>query len=423
MTNHEKKSTKLAFLVKKAAQKFVKNPKAIHKELKKLALTLPLMALLVEEVRAAQKKVNIDATTVVGEGVFEDEAALVEFIDAQNLDDAQYTQIEQELETIVLAKADQAETDEPAGNASLKTAPVTEHLFGDGGMSLTPEDRAAAVIEDEAFRPAGLPAAAALPALGNVLGVAAGVAGAAVVLNNPNNNTVTTVQASGTNVTSSLKELQQTGVDYVTAAPGQNTINIALGTGTALNNASPMPRFGDTNQDGIISQAEDDALSVNLTIDSAEQLAEISALSGLANFGIDSVRINLANQDLLDALTSDNTLAANIAAIRANGLTIDTIDMGSNATITEQQARLLTDNHLHFAAVVALLGRCFGQFARHRVVPQPPVQPAQHLAWHAHSLALAVQVRRERHHFAAHLDDGARAFFRCRHGIPFSDSA
>ena len=358
MTSSIKGSAKLAALLKKTAQKLVKNPKAIHKELKKLALTLPLMALLVEEVRAAQKKVTIDAAAVTGE-VFEDETALAEFIDAQNLDAAQYTEIEQELDDVLLAKADQAEEEggDKAAHIHHREPVIGEdHQFGDGGMSLQSEDRAAALVSqaEEPFVAAGLPIVP-LPAFGGLLGAAAGVAaGAAVIANGQDGATDSpiTAQAEGTNLTTSLKDLQKLGVDFVTPAAGQSTINVALGAGDALGGTAGIPLFGDTNRDGKISAEEDAATSVNLTITSAEQLAEVAALGNLASFGIDSVRIDLANQNLLNALVGDNTLATDLAAIRASGLTIDTIDMGSSAKITEAQAATLVSSgvDLHFAA-------------------------------------------------------------------------
>ena len=358
MTSSIKGSAKLAALLKKTAQKLVKNPKAIHKELKKLALTLPLMALLVEEVRAAQKKVTIDAAAVTGE-VFEDETALAEFIDAQNLDAAQYTEIEQELDGVLLAKADQAEEEggDKAAHIHHREPVIGEdHQFGDGGMSLQSEDRAAALVSqaEEPFVAAGLPIVP-LPALGGLLGAAAGVAaGAAVIANGQDGATDSpiTAQAEGTNLTTSLKDLQKLGVDFVTPAAGKSTINVALGAGDALGGTAGIPLFGDTNRDGKISAEEDAATSVNLTITSAEQLAEVAALGNLASFGIDSVRIDLADQNLLNALVGDNTLATDLAAIRASGLTIDTIDMGSSAKITEAQAATLVSSgvDLHFAA-------------------------------------------------------------------------
>ena len=50
MTSNQQKSAKLAALIKKTAQRFISSPK----QLQKLALTLPLLAVFVEEVRAAQ---------------------------------------------------------------------------------------------------------------------------------------------------------------------------------------------------------------------------------------------------------------------------------------------------------------------------------------------------------------------------------
>jgi hypothetical protein len=107
---------------------------------------------------------------------------------------------------------------------------------------------------------------------------------------------------------------------------------------------------GDTNQDGSLSTGEQ-ALKVNLIIESAEQLAEVAALPGLANFGIDSVTINLANQDLLDALVGTSALGSQLQSIRDTGLAINTIDMtGNAASLTDLQAQALVANGLSFAA-------------------------------------------------------------------------
>lgn len=89
MTSNKQKSAKLAALIKKTAQKLVISPK----QLQKLALTLPLLALFVEEVRAAQGKGT----------VFEDLQTLTDFVEAQNLDEVQYAEIEESLDGVQLA--------------------------------------------------------------------------------------------------------------------------------------------------------------------------------------------------------------------------------------------------------------------------------------------------------------------------------
>ena len=360
MTNHVTQSAKLAALIKKTAQKLVKNPKSIHKELKKLALTLPLMALLIEEVRAAQSKVSIDAMSVTGEA-FEDQQALVEFIDAQNLDDAQYTEVEQELDGVLLATADPSPTDSQDDAATHlphhDSGVGVEHPVGDrdGAVGLMPEDQAAAgtpATADDPFALSSLPIVA-VPGVG--LGVAAGIAGTAAVFNNlldTGTTTPTTVQADGTHLSTSLKDLQKLGVDFVNPAAGETSLNLDLGAGTSITSTAGLPLFGDTNRDGLISTAEDNALTVNLLANDATQLSEIASLPDLASFGIDNVQLSLANQQTLNTFLSNNTLAADLAAIRAHDLSVSTIDMGTTSVvhITQAQAGTLIADSLHFAA-------------------------------------------------------------------------
>jgi hypothetical protein len=365
MTKHVTQSAKLAALIKKTAQKLVKNPKSIHKELKKLALTLPLMALLIEEVRAAQSKVSIDAMSVTGE-VFEDQQALVEFIDAQNLDDAQYTEVEQELDGVLLATADPSPEDNQDDAATHlphhDSGVGVEHQFGDGGMSLMPEDQAAAgapAPADDPFALSSLPIVA-VPGVG--LGVAAGVAGTAAVFNNLLNTGTTTAtpaadapitfQADGTHLSTSLKDLQKLGVDFVNPAAGETSLNLDLGAGTSISSTTGLPLFGDTNRDGLISTAEDNALIVNLLANDATQLSEIASLPDLASFGVDNVQLSLANQQALNTLLSNNTLAVDLAAIRAHDLSVSTIDMGTTSVvhISQAQAGTLIADSLHFVA-------------------------------------------------------------------------
>jgi hypothetical protein len=356
-----KKSAKLAALLKKTAQSLVKNPKSVNKQLKKLALTLPLMAILIEEVRAAQNKISIDPMSVTGD-VFSDEQALVEFIDQQKLDASQYAEVEQELEDVLVAAADQppmGSQDDAAAHIPHHDGGVgAEHLFGDGGMSLTAQDMAAAVVPaDDPFGLSSLPLVAAVPGLG----VAAAVAGGAVVLNNLVNSggttAPTTVQADGTHLATSLKDLQKLGVDFVSPVAGESTLTVDFGTGASLSSTSALPLFGDTNRDGTLSAAEDSALNVNLQVSDATQLAEVASLSNLASVGIDGVQISLADSQALNNLLLSNTLAADLNAIRAHGLTVSTIDMvNSNKDIasavvhiTQAQASTLITDSLHFA--------------------------------------------------------------------------
>lgn len=359
MTNNKQKSAKLAALIKKTAQKLVINPK----QLQKLALTLPLLALFVEEVRAAQGKGD----------VFEDLQTLTEFVDAQNLDEAQYSEIEASLDGVQLAANDvtaqdaaavaEEETEkaallqedgtaagkkkaaallEPTGEAGTAGRGLAAEAAESDAAGLAGEHAAAAATES--FELAGLVIPVApVPLIG---AIAAGLG----IVANAGGTTNNTETATGSTLSRTLKELKTDGILFVQPAAGNTVIDVVLGTGTALTDTTGVALFGDTSRDGTVSAAEDSALQVNLIITNATQLAEVAALSDLAKFGIDSVRIDLSSQDLLTALTSDATLAADLAAIRASGLTVTTIDMGAAATLTEAQVATLIDNGLSFAA-------------------------------------------------------------------------
>ncbi len=355
MTSNKQRSAKLAALIKKTAQKLVINPK----QLQKLALTLPLLALFVEEVRAATGKGT----------VFEDIQSLTDFVEEQNLTDEQLAEIEESLDGVELAANDVTAKDvvkaaeeeeekalllEEEGAAAGKRKAALLEPSGEsaasGGISA---DGAAAAVSDEtvaaaateSFELAGLviPVAPA-PLLGAV------AAGLGIVTNADDGGATNTETASGTALSRTLKQLKTDGIAFVQPAAGFNVINVELGAGTALTNTTGLTLFGDSNADGTVSAAENAALQVNLVITNADQLAEVAALSGLSNFGIDSVRIDLSSQDLLNALTSDATLAADLAAIRSSGLTVTTVDMGAAASLTEAQAATLIDNGLSFAA-------------------------------------------------------------------------
>jgi hypothetical protein len=347
------KAHKLAALLKNTARKLIAKPRSINKELKKLALTLPLMALLVEEVQAAQEKLKLDPALSLDAAVFPDEEALAEFIEEQALDQAQVSDIEQELEDVLLAQAEMPKEEDDRKGALLE--PVDSgtgaQIHSIDGTPVT----VGAAAGDAPFELSGaaLLAAAPLPVVG-------GVVAAGLVLNNLGGTGATAAvvdvpvvtQADGTHLASSLKDLQQLGVDYVDAATGQNTLNVDLGTGAFT--AAGLPFFGDANRSGSLTEAEDAALSVNLIAANASQLHEIAGSAsslGLAAHGVDNVRFNLASQDDLNALLASSTFAADLAAVNASGLTLD-IDMNTTADvhISQAQAQLLIDHGVTFAA-------------------------------------------------------------------------
>ncbi|BDU58219.1 hypothetical protein LMORI2_12010 [Limnohabitans sp. MORI2] len=348
----------MAGLIKKTAQKLVDRPK----HLQKLALTLPLLALFVEEVRAAQGK----------SAVFEDLQALTEFVDAQNLDDAQYAEIEESLDGVELAANDVTEKEvaavaeeetekaaileEEGGATAKRKAALLEPGSETGagrGFAAEAESGAAGVAGEhaaagatETFELAGLVVPVApLPLLGTL---AAGIG-----LANANTGGATNTEtATGTTLSRTLKQLKTDGIVFVQPASGSNVINVELGTGAALTSTTGVTLFGDTDRDGTVTAAENAALQVTLIIANADQLAEVAAITGrLTDYGIDSVRIDLSNQDLLNALASDANLAANLAAIRASGLTVTTIDMLNDAaSLTLTQAQVLSAAGLTIAS-------------------------------------------------------------------------
>lgn len=349
MTNAQK----LAALLKKTARKLIAKPRSINKELKKLALTLPLMALLVEEVQAAQEKLKLNPALSLDAAVFPDEEALAQFIEDQTLDQAQVAEVEQELEDVLLAQADMPKEEDDRKGVLLESVDS-----GSGAQVRSIDGTVVSVGQAAGDAPfelsgVGLLAAASLPVVG-------GVVAAGLVLNNITDAGGTAAvaagpvvtQADGTNLASSLKELQSLGVNYVDAATGQNTLNVELGTGAF--SAAGLPFFGDANRSGSLSAAEDAALNVNLLATNASQLHEIAGAAGslgLAARGIDNVHFNLADQTALNALLGSTTLAADLAAVRASGLTLD-IDMGTGAAVhlSQAQAQTLIDHGVTFAA-------------------------------------------------------------------------
>ena len=349
MTTKKLKSAKFAALLKRTAQKLVKNSKKNQEELKKLALTLPLMALLVEEVRAAQKKISIDATSPVGD-VFQDEQALVDFIKDQNFDDAQYAELQSELDGINLAINDATQEVAPndAASASQGAGGVGEEkTFGSNGqVSLAAEQGAVAA---ESFEIANL--VVPVPPAPLIAGLTAFGAVATDLLTSTANDP-TVVEATGTYLSTSLKDLQKFGVDFVDPATGQNTLTLALGASDALTSTTGIPLFGDTNNNRAITAAEDAALNVTLTVDSLAQFNEVAKLPGLGALGIDNLQLNLADQVGLNALLADANLATNLTGVRQDGLSVNTIDMATTSAvhISQTQVSALLQEGLHFAS-------------------------------------------------------------------------
>ena len=159
---------------------------------------------------------------------------------------------------------------------------------------------------------------------------------------------VTLQAAAGTHLGTSLKELQKLGVDAVTVAGGAGELSLSLGDEGTLS-ASGLPVF-------------DAALDVTLDVGTAAQLHELGVVAGqtaaghtLGEAGLDAVELQLGGQKQLDALLSSTTLKDDLAALRADGVSVTTIDVGGHAvvghvSINESQAVALIDAGLHFAA-------------------------------------------------------------------------
>ena len=162
--------------------------------------------------------------------------------------------------------------------------------------------------------------------------------------------------ATGTHLSTSLKDLQKLGVDAVGigAAAGDaaiHGISLDLGTGSAAFSTSGLPTFGDTNHDGTLSAAEDAGLNVTLDVANLSQLHEVAGVSGLAALGIDDVSLNFTNQAAFDtAFGANSSLVADLSALHTAGLNSGTIDMVSNAaTLSATQAHAMVVDGLHFA--------------------------------------------------------------------------
>ena len=101
---------------------------------------------------------------------------------------------------------------------------------------------------------------------------------------------------------------------------------------------------------------------VTLDVANAAQLHELGVVAGqtgaghtLGAAGLDAVELQLGGQEQLDALLSSTTLKDDLAAVRADGVSVTTIDVGGHGvvghvSIDESQAGALINAGLHFAA-------------------------------------------------------------------------
>ncbi|WP_281814366.1 VCBS domain-containing protein [Limnohabitans sp. MORI2] len=130
--------------------------------------------------------------------------------------------------------------------------------------------------------------------------------------------------AHGTHLSTSLKDLQKLGIDAVTVAAGVGEISVSLGADSlgALS-ATGMPVFGDTNADGSLSLAEDNALKVTLDVADLTQMGQVSALDNhvLSDAGIDAVRLDLIGSTFdLSSASEWTNLENALSAVRADSL-------------------------------------------------------------------------------------------------------
>lgn len=126
--------------------------------------------------------------------------------------------------------------------------------------------------------------------------------------------------ASGTHITTSLKDLQKLGVDTVSSMPAV-AMNIDLGTDGMLT-AKDIPSF-------------EKSLDLSLNLAKTQQLSEIEAMAqALAEAGIDHISLSqeqmqsdeAATQDLINAGIDFNVLVGSTPAVAATVNLTDTLD-------------------------------------------------------------------------------------------------
>jgi len=354
MSNKSRKSAAIA-------KTFKKNAKALlsgNKDVKRLAAALPLTAILVEEVRAAQKA---DFSSLAKPKAFSlDASAAPVADDAQDLvaeqdvaiDVAQEGQVieapvgdlavQLPQDDLVLAKADLASEGYPSMNGT---------VIADAGPAAGAEAGAAgggaAAGAGAGFELSALPAVAGAVA-GPLGGAIAGIA--AVVASNKTTTPNTDYTAKGAALDLSLKQLQAQGMTNVTMASGVTSLSVDLGTEDALS-AVRFPTFGDTDKNGVISAAEDAAIDVTLNTSSLSQIHELPSFSSqMQASGVDHVALNLNSQAAFDDVLSDATFATSFDSLITAGLDVS-IDMATNlANLNVAQAGNLVAEGLHFAS-------------------------------------------------------------------------
>ena len=148
--------------------------------------------------------------------------------------------------------------------------------------------------------------------------------------------------AQGTHLSTSLKDLQKLGIDAVTVAAGfTDELSLDFGSTGAIDASKGFAIFGDSNADGKLSLAEDNALKVTLDVADLTQMGNVSALNAnvLSNAGIDSVRLDLVG----DGSFSLAALETQLLAVRNDGLeSIVGIDLSQAATLINDSVHFTT---------------------------------------------------------------------------------
>jgi hypothetical protein len=148
--------------------------------------------------------------------------------------------------------------------------------------------------------------------------------------------------AQGTHLSTSLKDLQKLGIDAVTVGAGfTDELSLDFGSTGAIDASQGFAIFGDTNADGKLSLAEDNALKVTLDVADLTQMGNVSALNAsvLSNAGIDAVRLDLVGDASFDLAS----LETQLLAVRNDGLeSIVGIDLSQAATLINQSVHFAT---------------------------------------------------------------------------------
>jgi len=360
MTHKPSKTAMIVKTVKKSAKALLSG----KKDVKRLATALPVTAILVEEVRAAQKadlskaikqsEFSLDAsassvseaTDVEGLAAAQDAAVDVAQASGQvievHLDDLA---LELNAEDFVLAQADLANEVSPGLKGAVISdsgAAVESGIAGSGAGS------AGVSAAATGFELTALPAAVGA-AVGPLGGVLTGFA-AAVAATNGGSTFDPEYKASGGALNQSLKQLHAQGYTSISVASTVGSLSLDLGDDEPLS-ASGIPLFGDTDKDGVVTVTEDSVLDVTLNTSSLAQVNELSSVSAsLVASGIDNVALNLADQTALDAVFADSGFSSSFDSLVAVGLNTS-IDMVNNlASLSAVQASSMITEGLHFAS-------------------------------------------------------------------------